>query len=357
MEDLKFLKLAIKLSRKGIGYTKSNPMVGAVVVKNGKILSTGFHKKFGDKHAERVALEKTDEKGTTLYVSLEPCCHFGKTPPCTDFIIEKKVKKVVIGSIDPNPLVGKKGIKKLKDSGIEVVIGTLDYMNREINSHYFINMEKGRPFISLRAGISIDGKLTDKFRNSRWMTNKQLRDISHDLRGEYSSILTGINTVFDDNPKLNLRTERWKDKELIRIILDTNNRIRNFSNSELNVLNDQDLYPTYIFSSKSTPNEPKNDFHFFVNETEEGLDLTEILDILYKKGVSSILVEGGGKIISSFLCKNLYDEIILFSDKKIIGGKESVELFDIGTDLKNPIVFSNSAITEFNSGYIFRGTR
>ena len=145
MEDLKYLKLAIKLSRKGLGFTEPNPMVGAVVVKNSKILSTGYHKKFGDIHAERMALDKIDETGTILYISLEPCCHFGKTPPCTDIIIKKKVKKVVIASKDPNPIVEGKGIKILEDNGIEVVYGQLDDLNRDYNSHYFTNIEKKRP--------------------------------------------------------------------------------------------------------------------------------------------------------------------------------------------------------------------
>ena len=357
MEDLKYLKLAIKLSRKGLGYTEPNPMVGAVVVKNNKILSTGYHKKFGDIHAERMALEKTNESGTTLYVSLEPCCHQGKTPPCTDIIIQKKVKRVVIASIDPNPLVSGKGINILKERGIEVIYGQLDKMNRDYNSHYFVNIEKKRPYICLRAGVSIDGKLTDKNRDSRWMTSKQLRDISHELRSEFSSILTGYNTVIEDNPNLNIRNKKWKNKQLARIILDSRNRLNNKKYSDLNIFKDQEQYPTYIFSSIKGTKNKNTDLYFNVNKSETGLDLNEVLEILYEKGISSILVEGGGEIISSFLSKKLFDEIILFTDKKIIGGKGSVELFNKGTLISDPVNFSTSNIIEFDSGYIFRGEK
>jgi len=358
LEDLKYLKLAIKLSRKGLGFTEPNPMVGAVVVKNGKILSTGYHKKFGDIHAERMALDKIDETGTILYISLEPCCHFGKTPPCTDIIIKKKVKKVVIASKDPNPIVEGKGIKILEDNGIEVVYGQLDNLNRDYNSHYFTNIERKRPYICLRAGVSIDGKLTDKNRDSKWMTNKRLRDISNELRSEFSTIMTGSNTVIEDNPKLTIKNEKWKDKKLARIILDSKNSLQ--KEPHLNIFKEQKQYPTYIFSSNEhLPNETlkKPPYHFYVNNSSYGLNLNEILDILYEQNISSILVEGGGKLINSFLQEKLFDEVILFTDKKIIGGKESVELFNYGTEISQPVNFSSTNIIEFDSGYIFRGKK
>ncbi len=365
MEDLKYLKLAIKLSRKGLGFTEPNPMVGAVVVKNGKILSTGYHKKFGDIHAERMALDKIDETGTTLYISLEPCCHFGKTPPCTDIIIKKKVKKVVIASPDPNPIVEGKGIKILKANGIEVLYGQLDDLNRDYNSHYFTNIEKKRPYVCLRAGVSIDGKLTDKNRDSKWMTNKQLRDISNELRSEFSAIMTGSKTVIEDNPKLTIKNDKWKDKKLARIILDSKNSLKKETN--LNIFNEQEQYPTYFFTSNLIPEVAPNDisssnaknspYHFYVNNSSYGLNLNEILEVLYEKNISSILVEGGGKLINSFLQEKLFDEVILFTDKKIIGGKESVELFNYGTEISQPVNFSSTNIIEFDSGYIFRGKK
>ncbi len=353
LDDLKYLKIAIKLSRKGLGYTEPNPMVGAVVVKNGKILSMGYHKKFGEVHAERMALEKISETDTTLYVSLEPCGHHGKTPPCTDIIIKKKVKRVVIASKDPNSLVAGKGIKKLEENGIEVVIGQLDKMNRKFSAHYFTYIEKKRPYISLRAGVSLDGKLTDNKRNSCWMTSKKLRDISHELRGEFSAIMTGSKTVLDDNPNLTIRTDQWKDKKLIRIILDS----KNILTKDLNIFKNLEQYPTFIFSSSSADRVKRTNNHFFVNQSSYGLNLDEILKILYKRGISSILIEGGGKLINSFLVKNLFDEIVLFTDKKLIGGKNSVELFESGTLLSDPIDFSSSNITEFDSGFILRGKK
>jgi len=366
LDDTKFLKLAVKLARKGLGYTEPNPMVGAVVVKDGKIISTGYHKKFGDIHAERMALEKINEKDTTLYVSLEPCSHFGKTPPCTDIIIEKKVKKVVIASVDTNPRISNKGIEILKENGIEVSVGHLDEMNRELNSHYFTSMKYSRPYISLKAGVSIDGKLTDKYNNSRWMTGEYLREISHNFRGEFSSIMVGYKTVIKDNPNLKLNKENRKDKKLVRVILDSKNRLNADKFNQLNIYKETDIFPTYIFSDisyKANKNDKINKTnkkatkHFYVKSSETGLNIVDILDTIYKNNIASILVEGGGKLISTFLKEKLFDEIILFTERKIIGGKDSVELFSDGTDLDKPVNFSSSKIIETNNGYIFRGTK
>jgi len=360
LNDLGFLKLAVKLGSKGLGYTEPNPMVGAVVVKNGRILSTGYHKKYGEVHAERMALEKTDEENTTLFVSLEPCSHQGKTPPCTDIIIQKKVKRVVIASIDPNPIVAGKGIEKLKSNGIEVSLGGFDKLNREINSHYFTSIEKKRPFICLKAGVSIDGKLTDKEKNSKWITNEELRDISNEFRKEFSAILVGINTVLSDNPNLTIKDKNFNNKKLIRVVLDSENRLSKDKYQNFNIFKNQEFYPTYIFSSKNAKNIKLNksaDKHFFISDTSKGLDLKEILNILHKDGIFSILIEGGGKIHESFLREKLFDEIVLFTDKKIIGGKDSIEFFAKGTKLSEPINFSSSDIIELENGYIFRGKK
>jgi len=360
LNDTKFLKLAVKLARKGLGYTEPNPMVGAVVVKDGKIISTGYHKKFGNIHAERMALEKIKEEDTTLYVSLEPCSHFGKTPPCTDIIIEKKVKKVVIASIDTNPRISNKGIEILKENGIEISVGHLDNMNKELNSHYFKSMKYSRPYITLKAGVSIDGKLTDKYNNSQWMTGEFLREFSHNFRGEFSSIMVGYNTVIEDNPNLKLNKKNWKDKKLVRVILDSKNKLSADKFDKLNIYKETDMFPTYIFSDisyKTDKINKKATKHFYVKSSEKGLDIIDILDTLYKNNIASILVEGGGKLISTFLKEKLFDEIILFTERKIIGGKDSVELFIDGTRLDKPVNFSSSKIIETDNGYIFRGIR
>lgn len=351
-EDLKFMKIAIKLGQKGEGFTEPNPLVGAVVVKNGKIISYGFHKSFGQKHAERMALSHITEKNTTLYVPLEPCSHYGKTPPCTDLIIKKSVKRVVISIKDPNPVVGGKGIEKLKKNSIEVDLGCLKYLYSEVNRHYLEYMKEKKPYVTIKAGVSIDSKLTDKYRNSKWITGKELREYSHSLRGEFSAILVGVKTIIEDNPLLNIREKAWLGKRLYRIVLDSNN----IMSKDLKIFKHQENFPLIIFSSKNADNKNKKvKDHFFVKPNKDGLDVREVLHILYKKGIASVMVEGGGNVINSFLKERLYNEIILFCADKLIGAKESVELFSSGMSILNPIIFRKREILEFNSGYILRG--
>jgi len=351
-EDLKFMKIAIKLGQKGEGFTEPNPLVGAVVVKNGKIISYGFHKSFGQEHAEKMALKHVTEKNTTLYVPLEPCSHYGKTPPCTDLIIKKRVKRVVISIKDPNPVVGGTGVEKLKKNNIEVDLGCLKDVYSEMNRHYLKYMKEKKVYVTIKAGVSIDSKLTDKYRNSKWITGKELREYSHSLRGEFSAILVGVKTIIEDNPLLNIREKAWSGKRLYRVILDSNNIMP----LDLKIFKDQENFPLIIFSSKNADNKSKKvKDHFFVKPNEDGLDVREVLHILYKKGIASVLVEGGGNVINSFLKERLYDEIILFCADKLIGGKESVKLLSSGMSTSNPIMFRKREILEFNSGYILRG--
>ncbi len=351
-EDLIFMKIAIKLAHKGRGFTEPNPLVGAVVVKNGKIISYGFHKSFGQEHAEKMALKHVTEKNTTLYVPLEPCSHYGKTPPCTDLIIKKKVKRVVISIKDPNPVVGGTGVEKLIKNNIKVDLGCLKDVYSEMNRHYLKYMKEKKPYVTIKAGVSIDSKLTDKYRKSKWITDKELRDYSHSLRGEFSAILVGVKTIIEDNPILNIREKIWLGKKLYRIVLDSNN----IMTQDLKIFRDQENFPLIIFSSRNTDNKNKKvKDHFFVKSNKNGLYLREVLQILYKKGVASVLVEGGGNMIDSFLKEKLYDEIILFCADKLIGGKESVELLCSGVSTSNPIIFKKREILEFDSGYILRG--
>ncbi len=351
-DDFKFMKYALKLAEKGRGFTKLNPLVGAVVVKDNRIISTGFHKAYGEKHAERVALESINEEDATLYVTLEPCVHYGKTPPCVDLIIEKKLKRVVIASIDENPVVKNKGVEKLRKNGIEVEVGLMDEENHLINKVYFKHITTKKPYVSIHAGISIDGKLTDKNKNSKWITSDILRDISHGLRGEFDSILVGKNTVLSDNPQLTIRHDFWKSKDFYRVVLNKDNDLEKY----LNIFKNQDKFPLVIFSSnKLTKKEKKVENHFFINEDDAGLDLKEILRILYGLDISSVLVEGGGKIIDSFIKKRLFDEVVFFISDKIIGGKESVEIFKTGFLLDKSIKFKDYSLINIGEGFIFRG--
>ena len=355
MDNIKFMKIALKIARKAAGFTEPNPLVGAVVVKNHRVVAAGYHRKYGADHAERDALGKAPVGSTTLYVTLEPCIHFGKTPPCVPLVIEKKIKRVVVAMKDPNPLVNGKGIQRLKESGIAVEVGVLADMACKLNRHYIKYISRKMPYVTLKAGVSMDGKLTDKYRKSQWVTSEELRTFSHTLRGEFSAIMTGANTVIDDNPQLDIREKAWGSKKLYRIIPDTHNTL----DTRLRVFKDQEQFPLILFSSKKAENRtPKVKNHFFVTpDTENRLNLREILDVLYQQEIASVMVEGGGRLFNSFLQENLYDEIILFQAGTLIGGKESVQLFAEGTSVSIPIELKERDIIEFKTGSIIRGFR
>jgi diaminohydroxyphosphoribosylaminopyrimidine deaminase/5-amino-6-(5-phosphoribosylamino)uracil reductase len=357
MDDIKFMKIALKIACKARGFTEPNPLVGAVVVKHHQVIATGYHRKYGEDHAELDALKKVTVNGTTLYVTLEPCIHFGKTPPCVDLIMEKKVQRVVVAMKDPNPLVNGKGIQKLKESGITVAVdvGGLGDIARKINRHYIKYITHKIPYVTLKAGISLDGKLTDKYRKSQWMTSEELRTFSHTLRGEFSAIMAGVKTIIDDNPQLNIREKAWGDKRLYRIVLDTHNTL----DTRLRIFEDQEQFPLILFSSKEAENTiPKVKNHFFVTPHNlNGLNLREVLEVLYQQEIASVMVEGGGRLFNSFLQEELYDEIILSQAGTLIGGKESIQLFAEGTSVSTPIELKDREIIEFNTGCIIRGFR
>jgi diaminohydroxyphosphoribosylaminopyrimidine deaminase/5-amino-6-(5-phosphoribosylamino)uracil reductase len=349
--DIKFMQIALACSRKGRGFTGINPMVGAVVVKEQQVVSVGYHKQFGSDHAEVMALKDLDARGATIYISLEPCTHFGNTPPCVDLLIKKKLKRVVIAVEDPNPIVYKKGIEKLRENNIDVEVGVLREQVMDLNRHYFTYFNKNRPFITLKAGVSIDGKLSDKYGESQWVTSEELRRISHSMRGEYSAILAGVNTVLKDNPHLTIRSGKWKNKVFYRIVLDTKNQL----SPRLNVFKDQENSPLMIFSSNRSEKKKKTDLHFFIDEVKGKLNLSSILNKLYELKISSVLVEGGGRVISSFLEEKLFDEMVLFNSGSLLGGQDSVELFHEGKRISESIYLKDRKVYNLSSGYIIRG--
>lgn len=356
MNDIKFMKAALQLSKKGIGFTEPNPLVGAVIVKNNRIIASGYHPRFGAAHAEQFALKHVKEKDTTLYVTLEPCAHYGKTPPCTKCILEKKVIRVVIAMKDPNPLVNGKGIKRLQEQGVKVEVGLLHHIAAKINRHYITYMTEKRPYITLKAGVSIDGKLTDKYRKSQWVTDETLRQYSHSFRGEFSAIMAGVQTVIDDDPQLTLRESGWAHKRFYRVILDTRNRL----DTSLRIFKEQERFPLILFSSKQARDKTlKAEHHFFVSPHKlgRGLDLTEVLETLYRMGIASVMVEGGGTLFDSLLKARLYDEIVLSIANTLIGGETSVQFFSSGASVSSPIVLKEKEIIPLETGHILRGLK
>jgi len=305
----KYIRRCIELAKNGLGTTYPNPMVGSVIVCDGKIIGEGWHKKSGEPHAEVNAVncvkDKSLLKKSTIYVSLEPCSHFGKTPPCCDLIIENKIPNVVIGTVDPNIKVAGNGIKKLMEAGINVTVGVLENECNELNKRFFTFHEKKRPYIILKWAESQDGfiaPLTKQEQKPVWITNEFSRQLVHKWRSEEQAILVGTQTVIDDNPKLDTRD--WTGKNPVRIVLDQNNRIPKDSH----IFNNQ--AKTIVFS-KSSASINKENANF------EGIDFgqnmaQQILQILHEHQIQSVIIEGGRQTLQTFIDENLWDEARIF---------------------------------------------
>lgn len=318
-----YMKMAIELSKKGEGFTNPNPLVGAVIVKDDKILGVGYHKKYGENHAEINAFLDATEKGNdvkdaSIYVTLEPCSHYGKTPPCVDSIIENKLSKVIIGCVDPNVKVD--GIKKLKDAGIEVIINVLEEECKKLNEVFFYYIVNKRPYIIMKYAMTMDGKIATYSGKSKWITSKKSREHSHKFRNKYSAIMVGINTVIEDNPVLNCRLENTRDP--IRIILDSNLKI----DLNSNICKTSKEIKTFIASVIVNEDKEKklNDFGIEIIKTKSNngkVDLNELFKILgEEKNIDSIYVEGGANLHASLLEQKLVNKVLIYIAPKIFGG-------------------------------------
>jgi len=303
-QDL-YMHRCLQLAELGVGYVAPNPMVGAVLVCNDKIIGEGYHHRYGDAHAEPNALNSVKEVEllgqSTLYVSLEPCSHYGKTPPCADLIVLSGIPRVVIGTLDPNPKVAGKGVEKLRNAGVEVIVGVLETECRELNKRFFIFQEHKRPYVLLKWAQTRDGFMdrvrTDVSEPPLQISNNITRQLTHKMRSENQSILVGANTVLLDNPSLTVRN--WSGKSPVRIAIDRQRRIPDNFN-----LMDGSLQ-TIIFTEKDAENRPRIEFvklNFDVNSVET------ILNELYKRSIHSVLVEGGPTILNSFIDVGLWDE-------------------------------------------------
>ncbi len=324
MTDESYIQLAIEIAKKGKGNVSPNPLVGCVIVKNDKIIGAGFHEKFGKNHAEINAMNSVIEniEGSTLYVNLEPCSHFGKTPPCVDKIIEKKIKRVVIGTRDMNPLVSGNGIKKLKKAGVDVKVGVLEKDCIGLNKFFFKYITKKIPYVTLKSAQTLDGKIADVNGESKWISSVDSRRYVHSLRSKYDAILVGSGTVQKDNPSLTVRMVEGRNPRRIivdgNLILKTENKL--FKNN-----NDKKLIVLTSERSKSKKRKVKRLQSLgvkliFVKEAENGmLDLKSALKELGKLKITSLLVEGGSKIFTSFIRENIFDDILAFITPKILG--------------------------------------
>jgi diaminohydroxyphosphoribosylaminopyrimidine deaminase/5-amino-6-(5-phosphoribosylamino)uracil reductase len=357
--DKKIMRLAIKLAGKASGLTSPNPLVGAVIIKNGNVIASGYHKRAGLPHAEIEAINSLFDtevlRDAMLYVTLEPCDVYGKTPPCTDAIIKHRFSEVIIGSIDPNPKISGSGISKLKNAGIKVKYGLLEEQIKQQNEIFFKHIVAKSPFITLKTASSIDGKIATKTGDSRWITSVRSRRLVHKIRKQHDCILTGINTVIADDPLLYPRKNNGTDQDLnedkkyYRVVLDSNLRMNAFSN----IAKTANKVKTVIFTSGQAfqyknrlkelkdlnidiikiPVEKNDGLHTGNNRTGiVKLDILKALKILYDNyGITSIIVEAGPNLSTEFLRKGLVDKFLFFISPKILGGNSNYSMFsDLG---------------------------
>lgn len=317
------MEKCIELAQKAEGKVSPNPMVGAVVLdKNGMIVGEGFHQKYGESHAEVNALKQAGDRtcGGTLIVNLEPCSHFGKTPPCADLIIEKGIKKLIVGMVDPNPRVSGSGIKKCQDAGIQVLVGVLEEKCRELNEVFIKNQTEQKPFIAIKTASTLDGKIATKTGSSKWITNSKSREIVQKLRNKYDAILTGSGTVIADNPSMLCNIEGGKNP--VKIVLDTNAKIP----ADAKIF---EKGKVILATAKETSKYPDNTEILVCPKNADGqIDLEFLINELYQKGIRSILVEAGAKINSSFIKTRLADKLYHFIAPKILGDKEAISCFE-----------------------------
>lgn len=324
-----YMRRALELARKGEGHTSPNPMVGCVVVKDGRIISEGYHEKYGEFHAERNALTRCteDTAGADLYVTLEPCCHQGKTPPCTDIIIEKKIARVFVGSMDSNPLVAGKGVQILRDHGIYVETGILDAECRKLNEVFYHYIATKTPFVVMKYAMTLDGKIACATGDSKWVTGEIPRTQVHRMRGRYRGIMVGIGTVLADDPMLNCRVEGGVDP--VRIICDSNLHIP--TESQI-VKTASDIETIVACSQEALESERKQEkirrlkeagIQIIGTEGAHGVNLVELMKKLGGQNIDSILLEGGGTLNASALEDGIVNKVYAYIAGKLIGGMDA----------------------------------
>ena len=327
MTDSEYMQKALELAEKGMGFVSPNPMVGAVIVKDGRIIGKGYHKKYGELHAERNAfadckLSGNSAEGADLYVTLEPCCHYGKTPPCTEAIIENKIKRVFIGSSDPNPLVAGKGVEILKNHGIEVYEGILKDECDRLNEVFFHYITSGKPLVIMKYAMTMDGKIACFNGKSKWITGESARMNVQRDRHRYSAIMVGVNTVISDNPMLTCRIENGANPT--RIICDTNLR----TPLDCNIINTAKEIPT-IIATCCTDIQRKSEYikkgcQIIVTDRKENhVNLNQLVDELGKIKIDSIISEGGGELNWSALQSGIVDKVQAYIAPKIFGGENA----------------------------------
>lgn len=329
MEKEAYMRRALELAKQGEGYTSPNPMVGCVVVKDGRIISEGYHERCGEFHAERNALTRCteDAEGADLYVTLEPCCHYGKTPPCTDIILEKKIGRVFVGSMDSNPLVAGRGVEILRENGVIVETGILEQECLKLNEVFYHYITKKTPFVVMKYAMTLDGKIACANGDSKWVTGEAAREAVHRMRGRYRGIMVGIGTVLADDPMLNCRVEGGRDP--IRIICDSNLHIP--MESQI-VKTAKEIDTIVACTGNALEAKQKQDkirklgeagIQLIGTQGGHGVNLTELMEKLGEQKIDSILLEGGGTLNASALGAGIVNKVYAYISGKLIGGMDA----------------------------------
>ncbi|MCR1899950.1 bifunctional diaminohydroxyphosphoribosylaminopyrimidine deaminase/5-amino-6-(5-phosphoribosylamino)uracil reductase RibD [Irregularibacter muris] len=333
MDEIAYMYHAIQLARKGCGWVNPNPMVGAVIVKDGKIIGQGYHKKYGELHAERNALEncQTPAIGATLYVTLEPCCHHGRTPPCTEAIIESGISRVVVGSYDPNPLVAGKGIGILRSHGIEVMENVVRDECDKLNKSFFHYIQNRTPYVVMKYAMTMDGKIATHTGRSQWITGSTARQRVHEDRHRYSAIMVGVGTILEDDPMLNCRLENGRNP--LRIICDTSLR----TPLQAKVVTTTDTASTLIATAMTDTNrhQPYLDAGceiMVIPQKDNHIDLNSLMQRLGEKQIDSLLLEGGGTLNWSALQSCIVNKVQAYVAPKLFGGSGKTPVEGLGVD-------------------------
>ncbi|QQR81546.1 MAG: bifunctional diaminohydroxyphosphoribosylaminopyrimidine deaminase/5-amino-6-(5-phosphoribosylamino)uracil reductase RibD [Deltaproteobacteria bacterium] len=356
-KDMSFMGMALDLARLALGRTSPNPMVGAVIVKDGKVIGKGFHRQAGMAHAEVEALnncrggspwppsKKCDGVGNhgglplrdaTLYVTLEPCCHQGRTPPCVDAILKSGIREVVIGMKDPDQKVAGKGIRILKKNGIKVRVGILEKECRALNAAYIKHRQTGLPYVTLKIASTLDGKVALSNGESKWITNEESRDMGHVLPDQHDAIVVGIGTVQTDDPQLTTRLRSDESHDPIRVVLDSSLKI----SAKAKVLRQISASPTWIATTLAETDKKIKNFEkkfsrvsFEIlscrSDSKHRVDLKDLLKKIAARGVVSVLVEGGPSVATSFLQQKLVDRVVHFISPSYVGGNHHGALGDL----------------------------
>lgn len=356
-----YMLKALELAKLGWGITNPNPLVGALIVRNGEIIAEGYHKKLGSAHAEVVAFEeaKEDVGGGTLYVNLEPCSHHGRTSPCARAIIERKIKQVVIAMTDPNPKVAGSGIKMLKEAGIQVVCGVLEKEAKKLNEIFIKYISKKNPFMIMKTAMTLDGKIASVCGDSKWISGEASRHYVHTLRNRVSGVMVGINTVLADDPSLTTRLDNVKTKDPVRIVIDSKGLIP----IDSRVINVESSAGVILATTSAIGHEKER---LLMDKGVEILkldglgghvDLVKLMDELYKLEIDSVLLEGGGGLNAASLKSGIVDKVMTFIAPKIIGGKDAkTPVEGVGIEhMQHAIKLRDLSISRYDDDFLIEG--